>query len=144
VAAFPFPTFRATFVEAATGAARTEEVSQLLAVRISNFGGLVQNLAPGAEINNNRLRAILIKTQSRSRYMPFMAAVWLRRHTFGGPIELVKTSRIECDDLSGSPTRTYVEADGELLGSVPVRLEVVQDALTLLVPPRMLAQIAES
>ena len=32
--------------------------------------------------------------------------------------------------------RIYVEADGELLGTLPVEITVVPDALTLLAPPR--------
>jgi diacylglycerol kinase family enzyme len=30
----------------------------------------------------------------------------------------------------------FVEADGELLGTLPVRIEVVHEALTLLIPQK--------
>jgi diacylglycerol kinase family enzyme len=36
--------------------------------------------------------------------------------------------------VNGSGARVFVEADGELLGSLPVRIEMVPDALTLLIP----------
>jgi hypothetical protein len=38
--------FAASFTETSSATPRMEEVSQLLAVRISNFGGLVGNLVP--------------------------------------------------------------------------------------------------
>ena len=136
-----FPTFSASVVESGSGHARTEEVSQLLAVRISNFGGLVQKLAPGASISNSNLHVIAIKTRSRLRYLRFMAAVMLRRHTFGKTIELIDTVRVECSELAGSAARTFVEADGELLGGLPVRIEIVPQALTLLIPPKALSRI---
>jgi diacylglycerol kinase family enzyme len=43
-----FPLFDAAFVEREGQAPRTEKVSQLLAVRIRDFGGVLRYLAPGA------------------------------------------------------------------------------------------------
>ncbi len=137
-----FPMFSASVVESGSDAARSEEVSQLLAVRISNFGGLVQKLAPGAGIRNSNLHVIAIKTRSRFRYLRFMAAVMLRSHTYSKTIELIDAVRVECTELAGSATRTFVEADGELLGALPVRIEVVPHALTLLIPPKAFNRIA--
>jgi diacylglycerol kinase family enzyme len=131
-----FPTFAASFMETGSPTPRVEEVSQLLAVRIGNFGGLVQNLVPGAAIHNDNLHVIAFKTRSRLHYLRFMAAVWFRRHTYSSTIELVDCVTVECRDLEPSAERLFVEADGELLGTLPVRIEVVPHALTLLVPPK--------
>jgi YegS/Rv2252/BmrU family lipid kinase len=136
-----FPVFAATVTESATGITRTEQASQLLAVRIRNFGGVVQNLVPGAEIGNANLSIVAIKTRSRLRYLRFMTAVWFRCHTYGKTIELIDAQRVECHELDGAPAQTRVEADGELLGSLPARIEVVPDALTLLVPARTVARM---
>jgi diacylglycerol kinase (ATP) len=131
-----FPAFSASFAQTGRDAARVEEVSQILAVRISNFGGLVRNLAPGAAICNENLHVIAFKTRSRLRYLRFMVAVWFRRHTYSNIIELVDCSAVECADLASSTERSFVEADGELLGTLPVRIEVVPQSLTLLIPPK--------
>jgi len=142
-----FPTFRASFIESATGAQREAEVSQLLAVRIRNFGGLVQNLVPGAALHKPSLSVIAIQTRSRIRYLRFMTAVWFRCHTYGSVIELIDAASVQCSELdtptldAPTPTPTYVEADGELLGVLPARIEVVPDALTLLVPARAAARL---
>lgn len=129
-----FPMFVASFLEPGKDTPREEQVSQILAVRISNFGGLVQRLAPGAALGNDNLHVIAFKTRSRARYMRFMIAVWFRRHRYARTIELVDCSSFACRDLEGSPEQTLVEADGELLGVLPMRVEVVPQALTLLIP----------
>lgn len=135
-----FPTFAARFEETGSIAPRQVEASQVLAVRISNFGGLVQNLVPGAALNNSSLRVIAFKTRSRLRYMRFMAAVWFRRHTYSDTIELVDCHSVECRSLEGSSPRLLVEADGELLGTLPVRIEVIPDALNVLIPSKTLSR----
>lgn len=43
---------------------------------------------------------------------------------------------MECRELEGSKTPSFVEADGEWLGTLPVRMEVVPEALTVLVPQK--------
>ena len=131
-----FPSFIACFTEPGRETPRAEEVSQALAVRITNFGGLVNHLVPSASLASDRLQVIAFKTRSRLRYMRFMAAVWFGRHTYSDTIELVECTAVECRDLPGSTKPTLVEADGELLGSVPARIEIVPQALTVLVPTK--------
>jgi diacylglycerol kinase family enzyme len=41
---------------------------------------------------------------------------------------------VECFDLESATEQLFVEADGEWLGTLPVRMEVVPDALTVLIP----------
>jgi YegS/Rv2252/BmrU family lipid kinase len=129
-----FPLFRAKFTHTGSDAKETVEASQILAVRISNFGGLVNRLVPGAAIGNENLHVLAFKTRSRMRYLRFMGSVFIQQHKYANPIELVDCSRVECSDLQGATVPSYVEADGELLGTLPVRIEVVPQALTLLIP----------
>jgi diacylglycerol kinase family enzyme len=133
-----FPLFQASFTETGSGVKRAEEVSQLLAVRVSNFGGLVRQLVPGAAIGNGNLHVLAFKTRSRWRYLQFMAAVIARRHSYSQRIELVDCSAVECSALADATEQLFVEADGEWLGTLPVRFEVVPQALTLLVPKKVL------
>jgi YegS/Rv2252/BmrU family lipid kinase len=135
-----FPLFATTFIESGNEAPRVEQVSELLAIRIGNFGGLVNHLVPGAALDSDRLHAIAFKTRSRLRYLRFMLAVMLARHTYSKNIELVDCDSVECHDFEGARASTFVEADGELLGTLPVRIEVVPQSLTLLVPPRVVSR----
>jgi len=128
-----FSMFSATF----TGCAeqpREHELSQLLAVRIGNFGGMVRRLVPGAALSSPTLRIVAFKTASRLHYLRFMTAVWFARHTYSHPIDIIDCTSVECRDIAGVPTRSMVEADGEILGYLPARIELVPNAITLLVP----------
>jgi len=130
-----FPLFEAVIPSNGNGHARVVDVSQLLAVRVRSFGGALKHLAPGASLRNGTLSLLAFKTQNRFRYLLFMLAVLARRHTFNREVELVETPVIECRPRTGSNEELYVEADGEVLGMLPVKLEVVHHSLTLLVPP---------
>jgi diacylglycerol kinase family enzyme len=129
-----FPLFEAAFEECASCRPRTVEISQLLAVRIRDFGGVLHNLAPGATLHNDGLRLVAFKTRSRYQYLRFLLAVVFGRQTFKGQIELLDAVSVECRPRNRARTRVFAEADGELLGQLPVRIEIVQDAVTLLIP----------
>ena len=113
------------------------EVSQLLAVRVRSFGGVLRKLAPGATLHDSSLRLLAFKTRSRLRYLRFLIAVVFGRHTFSREIQLLETASVECRARNGSHAPIFVEADGEVLGSLPVRIEVVPLALTLLISPHV-------
>jgi YegS/Rv2252/BmrU family lipid kinase len=130
-----FPLFEAVLPANGNGGERVVEVSQLLAVRVRSFGGVLRTLAPRASLRNGNLSLLAFKTQSRLRYLKFILAVIARRQTFTRTVELLDTPFIECRALNGSRDALFVEADGEVLGYLPVRLEVVPHSLTLLVPP---------
>jgi diacylglycerol kinase (ATP) len=111
-------------------------VSQLLAVRIRNFGGVLRELAPGASLERDDLRVVLFRTRSRVAYLRYIL-----RGAFGQPwsvrgIDLVHAKNAACRQLEkpSSKSRIFVEADGELLGTLPVQINVVPDALTVLAP----------
>jgi len=119
------------------GQTQLSEVSQLLAVRIRDFGGVLRQLAPGASLDRDDLRLVLVHTHSRIAYLRYIL-----RGLFGTDwtvpgIELLYSASVACRDLPSSPgtkPRIFVEADGELLGTLPAEISVVRDAVTLLTP----------
>ena len=129
-----FPLFEVAVPANENGGSRVLHVSQLLAVRVRSFGGALQNLAPGASLRNGKLSLLAFKTRSRFRIMLFLMAVLARVHKFEREVELVETSSVECRVREGSRDELFVEADGEVLGQLPMKLEVVPHSLTLLVP----------
>jgi YegS/Rv2252/BmrU family lipid kinase len=129
-----FPLFNATFANG-HGKPRVLEASQLLAVRVRSFGGVLGQLAPGATLHGQNLCLMAFKTRSRMRYLRFLLAVVAGRHSFSDEIELIAADTVECLPRIGSHSHIYVEADGELLGQLPVRIEIAAETLTLLIPP---------
>jgi diacylglycerol kinase (ATP) len=119
------------------GKTRQAAVSQLLAVRIANFGGVLRELAPGASLDRDDLRFVLFQTHSRLAYLRYVLRGLFGTHWKVSGIELLHGSAAICRDLA-SPTETksriFVEADGELLGTLPASISTVHDAVTLLAP----------
>ena len=138
---YPMTRFVAEYAEVGSSALLRAEVTELMAVRIRNFGGVLQELAPGATLDRDDMRLVLCHTASRLSYLAYVTRGFLRlRWTVPG-IDLSYSERVSCQ-YRGSfvPLREqpniYVEADGELLGTLPAEITVVPDALTLLVPSR--------
>jgi diacylglycerol kinase (ATP) len=118
------------------GRASSKQVSQLLAVRIGNFGGVLRELAPGASLDRDDLRLVLFRTRSRLAYLNYIVRGLVGARWQVDGIDLVHSLRIDCQRLvdSTSDSRIFVEADGELLGTLPAAISIVPDALALLVP----------
>jgi YegS/Rv2252/BmrU family lipid kinase len=133
-ATYSFPLFQAAFVERASSKPRMEEISQLLAVRIRDFGGVLHNLAPGATLHKNGLRLVAFKTRSRLRYFRYVMAAIFGHPRSTRQIELLDAVSVECLPCNGSSAHVYAEADGELLGGLPVRIEIAPETVILLIP----------
>jgi YegS/Rv2252/BmrU family lipid kinase len=130
----PLETFEVEFQSEASQTYRAT-VSEALAVRITEFGGILGAFAPGASLARNDMRLVLFRTRSRLRYLEYLVRAALRQAAAVPGIELEDATRVTAT-LSGTnrERRVYVEADGELVGTLPAELSVVPDALTLLVP----------
>lgn len=116
------------------------DVTEMLAVRIRNFGGVLQQLAPGAALDRNDLRIVTCRTSSRLAYLSYVTRGFLRANWNVRGVELAYSEKIRCDYAPRDPrdsterNRVYVEADGELVGTLPAEVTIVPDALTLLTP----------
>jgi diacylglycerol kinase family enzyme len=135
----PMTRFLVEFSEAGAGHPRRANVTELMAVRIRNFGGVLQELAPGASLDRDDLRLVFCPTASRLAYLLYVTRGLLRRNWKVPGIELAHSTQVSCQyqpasDPSGatSQPKVYVEADGELVGTLPAEITVVPDALTLL------------
>lgn len=114
-------------------------VTELMSVRIGNFGGVVQELAPGASLYRNDMRLVICRTSSRMAYLAYVTRGLLRQKWKIPGIDLVDSTRVSCRYCVPSgknQSKIYVEADGELLGTLPAQITIVPDALTLLAPAR--------
>jgi diacylglycerol kinase (ATP) len=123
--------FDVEFAEPQTGARSQARVSELLAVRIGEFGGMLRELAPGAALANNHMRLVLFKTGNRLRYLQYILRGLLRKKWDVPGIELQDAARVTCAE---GASRIFVEADGELVGTLPAEISMVPDAITLLLP----------
>ena len=123
--------FQAEFIAGADNERRQAELTQLLAVRIRNFGGVLRELAAGSDLRRDDLRLVMCKTENRLVYVSYVLRAMIRGKWEIPEVELAYSGSVKCE--SGAD-RVYVEADGELLGTLPVEISVVPDALTILAP----------
>ncbi len=117
----------------ATDAKQRLPVTQILAVRLHDFGSLLRHLAPGASLLRQEFRVVLFETSSRWSYLLYVV-----RGILGGQwkvpgIGVRAAMRVRLTPTGVEPI--YLEADGELLGQLPAEISIVPQALTLLVPP---------
>ncbi len=114
------------------GEVRRERVTQAMAVRIADFGGIVGKLAPGADLARSHMRLLLFKTANRTAYLRYTIRTAMNRERNLPGIELVDALRVRCTVPDGSPARIYTEADGEILGKAPVEIAMTNETINLL------------
>lgn len=135
---YPMTRFRVKYTESDSDATKDANVTELLAVRIRHFGGVIRELAPGASLDRDDMRLVLCRTASRLAYLAYVTRSLLGAQWKIPGIDLSSCTRVECDysalDISKPQARVYVEADGELVGRLPAELSIVPDALTILSP----------
>ncbi len=140
----PMTRFLIEFAETGSDLPQRAGVTELMAVRIRNFGGVLQELAPGASLERNDLRLVFSRTASRLAYLLYVTRGLLRCSWKIPGIELAYSGRVSCQyppapSSDGPPReqpRVYVEADGELVGTLPAEITIAPGALTLLAPSR--------
>jgi len=112
-----------------------KRLSEMLAVRINYFGGVLRELAPGAFLGRNDMRLVLCRTGNRAMYLAYVFRGILGMSSGVPGIVLAYADQVTCRNVPGEmPEKIYVEADGELLGRLPMKLSMVPDALSVLVP----------
>ncbi len=131
-----FPWFRAEF-EADTGQARSERVTQVVAERIGYFGRCLEPADCGP-LDPRALRVLLFKTAKRSAFVRYGAGLlaWQAAHRAARVpgIEVVRTRTLTCYPESAGARETLAEVDGELFGTIPVRLSVSEHSVPVIRP----------
>jgi len=139
---YPMPRFVAEYAENGSSDLKCAEVTELMGIRIRNFGGMIQELAPGASLERDDVRVVLARTASRLAYLAYVTRGLLRQRWAIPGVEVTSCTRVSLRyrEASGAEEqkqrKIYIEADGELLGTLPAEITVVPDALTLLAPAR--------
>jgi YegS/Rv2252/BmrU family lipid kinase len=91
------------------------------------------HLAPSADLFAPRFAVCSFSSRSRARYLLYALAVLARQHLRLSDVELHQSAQVVCTPGDSSTTVRF-ELDGEPVGALPVRFEIVPDALTVLVP----------
>jgi diacylglycerol kinase (ATP) len=102
-----------------------------LASRVRNYGGDLE-IACNACLLEDSFELVLFEGENASTYLKYFAGVLTRQLGRMKGVTLVRTQQVQFAVSSNSSV--YVQVDGEYAGRLPATVEIVPDALTLLVP----------
>jgi diacylglycerol kinase family enzyme len=109
--------------------------AQVMAVRIHDFGGPLKKFARGADLSRQDLRTVVFRGGVRLSYPAYLLSSLFGLQVNIPGVELRDANEIICRALPGQEDRRiYCEADGEVLWRLPVRLSIVPQAFSLLMP----------
>jgi len=122
------------FVVIVDGVRRT--CSFALASRVRRYAGWM-TIARGASLADSRFEVMLFQGASTIiDYSRYFAAVLMKRIPVSG-MHVLHAGSVAFEPPAG--TDVHIQVDGEYAGRLPARIEVVPDAMTLLVPPEFKA-----
>ena len=93
------------------------------------YGGKFQ-VTPDASLTENVLDVCVLRRKGPLGMLTTACKVLTGIHTYGNDIFYCKAKTVEID----SPDEVYVQADGDFLGTVPVRLAIKEKVLSVIVP----------
>jgi YegS/Rv2252/BmrU family lipid kinase len=112
---------------------QTVQCSFALASRVRNYGGDIE-IARRASLFNDAFETVLFEGAQSWVYLRYFLGVLTGALDKVKGVTMLQTPAIDLE--CASDPRIYVQVDGEYAGSLPARLEIVPQALTLLVPER--------
>lgn len=110
----------------------TYRCSFALASRVRNYGGAVE-IARHAGLFREDFGVVLLEGRSTFHYLEYLAGALANRLDGMRGASILHAKTLEFYPAGDAPV--YVEVDGELAGQLPAKIEIVPNALTLLVPP---------
>jgi diacylglycerol kinase (ATP) len=131
-----FPMFSVEWADA-SGVRRSEKIALAMAIRAQRFPGVLRRVRLGSELTRNEYRLMLFKTDQVRHFLNYFASVASGFNWRVRDVEVVASTWFRCTPLpplSPSSTRIHAEADGELLGRLPVEVNIAEKTFRLLMP----------
>jgi len=99
--------------------------------KVRNYGGDLE-IAQNVSLLDDQFEVVLFEGRSSFRFLTYLGRVAVRKLTGVPGIKLIRTRGV-C--MPGATARrVYIQVDGEYAGHLPASVEIVPDALTLLIP----------
>jgi diacylglycerol kinase (ATP) len=111
---------------------RDYRCSFALVSKVRNYGGDLQ-IARDTSLFDDRFEVVLFSGKSPLRYLYYFVGVVLNRLRGMKGVSILRAHQIEVSPVRD--TRVYMQVDGEYAGHLPGSIEIVKDAITLLLPP---------
>jgi diacylglycerol kinase (ATP) len=110
---------------------RTHRAGFVLASRVKNYGGDL-TIARNASLMEHDFEVVVFQGRNAFRYLTYFLGVLTGTLPNFSGISIERARRFEVQGPDDQ--RVYVQVDGEFAGRLPARVEIVESALTLLMP----------
>ena len=103
-----------------------------LVSKVRNYGGDLE-IARDTSLFDDQFEVVLFEGRNSVRYVQYFVGVILNRLRGMQGVKILRAHKLEISPVRDS--RVYVQVDGEYAGHLPGSVEIVKDAVTLLLPP---------
>jgi diacylglycerol kinase (ATP) len=111
---------------------RRAACSFALISKVRNYGGDFE-IAPSVRLFDDRFEVVLFEGRSTVPYVKYFVRMALKQMEGTTGVTVLRASRVTIP--APADGRAFVQIDGEYAGHLPAEINIVPDALTLLVPP---------
>ncbi len=127
-----YPMFQVDWDDA-QGKRRQDEVTLVMAIRATRFPGLMHFVNLGSALTRDDYCLLLFRTDKVRHFFNFFASLATGLNWKVPRVETVHTTWFRCTALS-TEGRIHSQADGELLGMLPVEVSIGTKTIRLLMP----------
>ena len=111
---------------------RSCRCSFALVSKVRNYGGDLE-IARNTSLFDDQFEVVLFQGQNSVRYVQYFLGVLLSRLQGMEGVVILRARKLHLSPVRD--TRVYMQVDGEYAGHLPGSVELVKDAITLLLPP---------
>lgn len=123
-----FPKFRVRF-QTSDGRCHEVDAVSVMALRISNLGGIFPGIARGASLDAGSMRLILVRGPALLGLPLWFASAWLRLERWNPLLLREDVTAFHCVGNA-----IHAQADGEWIGRLPLTARLTEESVTLLLP----------
>lgn len=128
-----FPAFEVDLALAGAGSSIRQKAVAVMATRIGNLGGLFRRLTnSNASIDDSALHLHLLSPPALVSLPLWFLSGWLGLRRLNPLLKCIEAESFSCCPLKGR--EPDVQADGEWLGQLPMRVSMIPNALRILLP----------
>jgi diacylglycerol kinase (ATP) len=103
-----------------------------LVSKVRNYGGDFE-IARDTSLFDNQFEVVLFQGQNSVRYVRYFIGVVMNHLQGMKGVRILRARKLDISPVRD--TRVYMQVDGEYAGHLPGSVEIVTDAITLLLPP---------
>jgi diacylglycerol kinase (ATP) len=111
---------------------RDYRCSFALVSKVRNYGGDLE-IARDTSLFDDQFEVVLFEAQNSVRYLRYFVGVVRNRLQGMNGVRILRARKLDVSPVRD--TRVYMQIDGEYAGHLPGSIDIVKDAITLLLPP---------